>query len=143
VPDELSMLTLPERLLVARYYPTAYIVKLYPRQLGSSGWSSEAVNSGIHGNVSTYRLNTQDITSMVEGNFLPPNPSLLSTVIRVTIVGPRNIPDHCMPSLLTVSRRHVHDALLFLKRENPLYRDIIISERNLSLLPERGVPPEI
>ena len=34
VPSELSVLTLPERILFARYFPAAYIVKLYPQQKG-------------------------------------------------------------------------------------------------------------
>jgi hypothetical protein len=48
-----------------------------------------------------------------------------------------------MPSLLTVNRSHVHNALLFLKCENLLYTNIEISEENLSLLPEHGVLEEI
>ncbi len=32
VPLELKVLTLPERLLVARFFPAAYIVKLYPKK---------------------------------------------------------------------------------------------------------------
>ncbi|KIK91578.1 hypothetical protein PAXRUDRAFT_149188 [Paxillus rubicundulus Ve08.2h10] len=143
VPEELGMLTLPERLLVARYYPAAYIIKLFPKQKGSIHWDSSNLNSGLQGNVSTYCMNTQDIASMVEGQLLPPNPTFLSATIGVTIVGPNNIPDRSLPSLLTVSRHHVRNALLFLQRENPLYRDIVISEENLALLPEFGVPEEI
>ncbi|KAF8256534.1 hypothetical protein EI94DRAFT_1793103 [Lactarius quietus] len=34
VPLELKMLTLPERVLIARHFPAAYIVKLYPKKKG-------------------------------------------------------------------------------------------------------------
>jgi hypothetical protein len=34
VPLELRVLTLPERVLVARHFPAAYIVKLYPKKRG-------------------------------------------------------------------------------------------------------------
>jgi len=54
IPHELSVLTLPERLLVARYFPAAYIVKLFPKQKGASSWDRDTLNSGIRGNVCTY-----------------------------------------------------------------------------------------
>jgi hypothetical protein len=71
IPAELSMLTLPEHLLVARYYPAVYVVKLYPKKKGARYWDPVVLNSGLHGNVSTFRTNTQDVASMVEGNILP------------------------------------------------------------------------
>ncbi|KAH9000485.1 hypothetical protein EDB92DRAFT_1831586 [Lactarius akahatsu] len=32
VPPLLNILTLPEQILIARYFPAAYIVKLYPKK---------------------------------------------------------------------------------------------------------------
>src|SRR5882762_4091806 len=61
VPPELAILTLPEKVLVAKYFPAAYIVKLFPEQKGASHWSSSGKNSGIQGNVAMYRLNVEDI----------------------------------------------------------------------------------
>ncbi|KAJ8590270.1 hypothetical protein M405DRAFT_694479, partial [Rhizopogon salebrosus TDB-379] len=143
IPFELSILTLPERVLIALHYPAAYIVKLYPKQKGARHWDTSAMNSGLRGNVSSYHLNTTDITSMIEGHIRPPCPAILAALIGVTIIGPKNLPDRCLPSFLTVNRHRVHHALLFLKHENPLYRDIIISPSNLDLLPTSGVPDEI
>lgn len=48
-----------------------------------------------------------------------------------------------MPSILTVSRNHIRNALQFLVNENPLYADIRISDEHLNLLPEYGVPSEL
>jgi hypothetical protein len=143
VPFELSVLTLPERILIALYYPAAYIVKLYPKQKGAQYWDPSTINSGLRGNVSSYHLNTTNITAMIEGHIRPPSPAVLAALIGVTIIGPKNLPDRCLPSFLTVNRHRVHQALLFLKRENPLYRDISISLLNLDLLPTSGVPDEI
>lgn len=143
VPDVLSLLTLPERLLVAIYYPAAYIVKLYPKRKGAKYWNVTGLNSGVRGNVSTYRLNTADIADMVNPKCLPPNAAILAATIGVTIVGPNNFPDRCMPHFLTVNRNRVHDALRWLKRENPLYEDIAISDENLQLLLVNGIPEEI
>ncbi|KIJ09799.1 hypothetical protein PAXINDRAFT_86949 [Paxillus involutus ATCC 200175] len=77
---------------------------------------------------------------MVQGNLLPPRPVILVSMISITIVGPKNLPNHCMPSMVTVSRSHVRNVLLFLCRENPLYQNIIISEENSNMLPEGGFP---
>ena len=44
VPLQLSKLTLPERILVAKYYPAAYIVKLYPKQKGAAFWDEKQLH---------------------------------------------------------------------------------------------------
>lgn len=143
IPAELSALTIPECLLVALHFPSAYIVKLFPKKKGAKFWDVASINSGIRGNVSTYRLNTSDIADMVNPKILPPHPALLASTIGVTIVGPRNFPQHSIPRILTVNRARVHEALQFLKQENPLYADISISQAHLHQLPENGVPDEI
>lgn len=80
---------------------------------------------------------------MIEGKLLPHRPALLAATIGITIVGPKNLPVKSLPSLLSVNHNRVRDALLFLKKQNHLYSDIIISEDNLCLLPEDGLPPEL
>ncbi|KAG2738913.1 hypothetical protein P692DRAFT_20851588 [Suillus brevipes Sb2] len=143
IPTELSSLTIPERLLVALHFPSAYVIKLFPKQKGAKFWDTAGFNSGIRGNVSTYRLNTSDIADMVNPKCLPPKPAILASTIGVTIVGPKNFPEHSIPHILVVNRTRVHDALRFLKKENPLYADVSISEEHLQELPENGVPHEI
>ena len=78
VPTVLDILTLPERILVARYFPAAYIVKLYPQQKGACRWPSQGMQSGLRGNVSTYRLNTNDIAKMSDTQTMPPSSSILA-----------------------------------------------------------------
>jgi hypothetical protein len=54
VPVALRVLTLPEFLLITRYFPVAYIVKLYPRKKGAQTWaSSSSLHSAMWGKVST------------------------------------------------------------------------------------------
>lgn len=143
VPDELGILNLPERLLIGLYFPAVYIIKLYPRRKGANNWDANALNSGVRGNVSTYQLNTLDITAMIEGNLLPHRPTILAATIGITIVGPKNLPVKSLPHFLSVNRQRVWNALLFLKKHNHLYRNIVISEDNLQLLPENGLPSEL
>jgi hypothetical protein len=143
VPDVLGILNLPERLLIGLYFPAVYIIKLYPQQKGAKNWDTSALNSGLRGNVSTYQLSTSDIIAMTEGQLLPHQPTLLAATIGITIIGPKNLPAKSLPSFLSVNRQRVKNALLFLKRENQLYRNIIISEEKLHLLPENGLPQEL
>ncbi|KAG2336078.1 hypothetical protein BDR05DRAFT_978863 [Suillus weaverae] len=110
---------------------------------GTKNWDPNALNSGVQGNVSSYQLNTPKIAAMTEGKFLPHRPTLLAAMIRITIVGPKNLPVKSLPSLLSVNRNRVKNALIFLKTQNHLYNDIIISEENLNLLPEDGLPLEL
>ena len=143
VPLELRILTLPEKILIARYFPAAYIVKLYPKKKGARSWSSSGMHSGVRGNVSTYRLNTNDITHMTDTQIMPPLPAILAATVGVTFVGPKNLPKKTMPGFLRVNRNRVQNALQWLKENNPIYRDIVISTDHLNDLPVDGVPHEI
>ena len=143
IPFVLRVLTLPERILVARYFPAAYVVKLYPMKKGARSWSVHGLHSGLRGNVSTYHLNTDDIASMTDSQIMPPSSAILAAIIGVTFVGPKNLPQKTMPGFLRVNRVRVHDALLWLKRNNPIYENIVISPSRLEELPLDGIPLEI
>lgn len=143
VPYELSALTLPEKILIARYFPAAYVVKLFPKVKGARHWNVAGLNSGVRGNVSTYRLNVADIVDMVDPNIMPPPPRVLAAVIAVTIVGPKGLPEKTMPGFLHVRRSRLREALIWLKANNPLYADIEICEETLVQFPEDEIPDEI
>jgi hypothetical protein len=143
VPLELHILTLPERILVARYFPAAYIVKLYPRKRGSCTWGSSSLQSGLWGNVLTYRLNTNDIVGMTDSQIMPPSSSILAATIGITFVGPGHLPEKTMPGFLRVNRNCIQQALQWLKDNNLIYESIIISSECLNSLPVDRFPIEI
>ena len=144
IPLELKVLTLPEHILVARYFPAAYIVKLYPKKKGARNWSSlSGLHSALRGNVSTYRLNTDQIAHLASGHIMPPSSTVLAATIGVTFVGPRNLPQRTLPGFLRVNRTRVRVALEWLKENNPLYANISISAERLDELPIDGIPEEI
>ncbi|KAH9073594.1 hypothetical protein EDB83DRAFT_2172053, partial [Lactarius deliciosus] len=64
---------------------------------------------------------------MTDTQIMPPSASILTATIGVTFVGPKNLPEKTMPGFLCVNCARVHVALLWLKENNPLYWDIIIS----------------
>jgi len=143
VPAVLGILTLPERILIARYFPAAYIVKLFPKQKGAKHWPNSGLNSGIQGNVSTYKLNTDEIADMVNVDDMPPPAKILASTIGVSIIGPKNMPERTMPDFLRVRRDRIRNALLWLKENNPLYSNIRISKNCLAELPINDIPMEI
>jgi len=106
VPDCLQILTLAERLLIAKYLPTAYIVKLYPKQAGAAHWDPTQLYSGFKGCVSTYPLDPNLVASMIDGNILPAPPTILSAAVAVTFITPSGKTQFSLPRMLYV-RRHV------------------------------------
>jgi len=143
VPECLQTLTLAERLLIAKYFPTAYVIKLYPKQTGAAHWDHSQLYSGLKGSVSTYALDPKLVGSMIDGKILPAPPIILSATIALTFITPSGKPEFLLPKMLHVQRHKIREALLWLKAHNPMYKDIIISEERLEALPENGTPNEI
>jgi hypothetical protein len=142
VPHVLSVLTIPEQMLIARHFPRFYVFKLYPKS-GNRHCHPDHLQRGMCGNVSLYDLVTQAITDMLAGHFLPQPGALLASVMAITFVGSKRLPKNWLKSTFRVRRRRVYEALLWLKENNPLYTDIEISNERLAQLPEDGIPEEI
>lgn len=142
-PHELAYLTLPERILIAKYFPAAYIIKLYPKKKGARFWDKRQMYSGLRGNVSTYQLDQAQISSMIDGSIMPQAAKILAATIGITFVGPKNLPERCLPDMFRVRRTRVKSALEWLKDHNPLFANITISASRLAELPEDDVPYEL
>ena len=141
VPAELSSLTFPEQLLIAHLYPRVYVFKLFPK---SGGGAAAGLQRGMRGNVSTYELNVNSMTKMVEGKLMPRPLAVLPSLIAITYIGAGRIPKNWFHSTFRVRRHHVSRALAWLKENNPkYYGDIVISADELNQLPEDDVPDEI
>ncbi|KAK0184155.1 hypothetical protein F5146DRAFT_1125892 [Armillaria mellea] len=144
IPPELEVLTLPERILVARYFPAAYIVKLYPKIKNARMLNPNTLATGLKGNVSTYPLPHAYIAAFIDGRqIMPPHATILSALIGVTFIQPNNKPQYPFPKELHVRRQAVFHALEWLKRHNPLWADVYIDHDRLRQLPENDVPMEI
>ncbi|KAF9553835.1 hypothetical protein CPC08DRAFT_620019, partial [Agrocybe pediades] len=139
LPYQLKNMTLPERLMIARHLPSAFIVKLYPKQRGATSWDK----TQMHSNVSTYKLDPAQLGQAISSHDMPFPAIVLSATIGVTFVGPKGLPEGSMPKMFSVRRWKVREALAWLKENNPIYADITISEERLTQLPEDGIPDEI
>ncbi|KAF7294643.1 ATP-dependent DNA helicase [Mycena indigotica] len=149
IPFQLAILTLPEQLLVALYFPAAYIFKVYPKNVRppvDANVAEETIpitNEKLKGNVSTFSLPISSIAHMAAGNIVPRPSLLLAAVIGVTFVGVDRTALKFMRGTLRVRRQRVFEAILWLKANNRLYANVNISEENLRSLPEDGIPDEI
>ncbi|KAG2092759.1 hypothetical protein BD769DRAFT_1324483, partial [Suillus cothurnatus] len=54
--------------------------------------------------------------------------ALLAATIGITIVGPKGLPIKSLSPFLLVNKNQIYNALLFLKKENHLYHNIMISQ---------------
>lgn len=143
VPHELAILTLPEQIVIARYYPRAFIVKLFPKDR-RGGHDREALQQGLRGNVTTYSFNMERIGDMIEGRLMPQVPAILAEILAVTFVGLGPLPKNWIESTFRIRRRCVREALVWLKHHNKkYYGDIEVEEQRLQALPEDDVPVEI
>ena len=80
---------------------------------------------------------------MVEGRLLPQHPQVLASLISVMYIGPGELPKPWLRSIFHVRRHTVHEALKWLKANNPYYAEIDINLANLEDLPTDDVPSEI
>ena len=143
VPWELKTLTFPEQLLIAHLYPRVFVFKLYPKSTGYAP-APATLQRGMRGNVSTYDLNVDAVTSMLDGKLMPRPLTILSSLISVTYIGVGKLPKNWLRSTFRVRREAVASALAWLKVNNPrYYGDITISADALKKLPDDDVPDEI
>ena len=143
VPWELKKLTFPEQLLIAHLYPRVFVFKLYPKSTGYAH-NTATLQWGMRGNVSTYNLNVNAVTEMLEGKLMPRPLTILSSLISVTYIGVGKLPKTWLRSTFRVRREAVATALAWLKTNNPkYYGDVTISVDALEQLPDDDVPDEI
>lgn len=115
IPPELSGLSLIEQILLARVHPVVSVFKVRGQQRAYSG---HCINFVQH---------VEQVASR-----LPVAPEALSCVLILN----RHTPNGILQFKVRAMR--IRQALLWLKRNNQYYRDIIIDEEVLAGLPEDG-----
>lgn len=113
MPDELKGLTFIEEQLIARVHPMISVFKL------------NGLQYGYRGNIVNF---SQDVSKFA--NELPHKINDLNSIITVTYKDSKNSHHDFRVRVMKVKQ-----ALLWLKRNNPYYKNITISEENLKQLP--------
>ena len=99
--------------------------------------------SSLKGNVSIYQLDQSQIASMIDGMTMPQQAKVLVATIGITFIGPNNLADKGLPDMFKVRRLRVKRALEWLKENNLLFSNIVISMSRLAELPEDDIPYEL
>jgi hypothetical protein len=139
VPSQLAGLTIPEQLLIACYHPQCYIFKLFPHN-HDSYIPIEQLHTGMARNASLFELNRQDMVRMLEGQFMPLLVVTLALIIAITFIGSKKLLMDWLKKTFQVRRDVIHEALVWLQKNNSIYMNIHIDRSWLNELPEDDVP---
>ncbi len=116
-PESLKDLTLVEEAVITRAHPIISIIKLRP-----SGASVSASYSRIRGHAVVLSQQSGPLL-----NLLPSNDIQLHDIIRVVWLGKRPPNDNNLRYFGRIRKAKVLEALLWLKNNNALYKDIVIN----------------
>ena len=140
IPWQLDILTFAEQLLIAHVYPRVYTIKLFPKKVGGHRGQAN-LQRGMQGNVSSYELNMDSVTSMLEGNLMPCPPEILASIITITFIRVGNLPKRSLWNTFCIQRCTIADALQWLKENNQTYYGKIkLNPQRLRALPEEDIP---
>ena len=95
-PSELTLLTIPEQMLIALVYPCCFIFKMHP--VTTHGQDPSTLQCSMVSNVMSYDMDAMEIIVMLEGHKMPRPTCILASVIVVTFIGRGHIPKHWLKS---------------------------------------------
>ncbi|KAL8284673.1 hypothetical protein RB600_009207, partial [Gaeumannomyces tritici] len=137
-PDELKGLTPVEEKLIALNSCYGFITKY---SLPEGRRQSARYPKHVKGHITVFPNNVQDLVS----NVLPHPLLKVMDEIHVSWQGPEKPEPGDLSALLSVRRRVVEKALVWLKRNNPLYAKIHIDTAEMDTweAPPHGVPSQV
>ncbi len=121
--------------LVAIYRPSVFVIKF--KEIAGPGTAQR----GILGNTITFTQDVSTIASKVET--LPHNVHSLCDSLKVVFIGSRRPSRQQLQKVLQVRMSKVHEALKWLKKHHPLYRNIRLNKEDVSDLPEASIPDAV
>jgi hypothetical protein len=136
VPQELRDLTMVEECMIARARAKSWIVKL---QETDTNVTSPISQRGLKGHTIIYPQQPEKLATV-----LPPPVEDALTFICIIFVGSSVLTSEWLREKakpLVVRREKIFKALVWLKENNPLYKDVEIDGDNLRSLPENDVLP--
>jgi len=136
IPDELRDLTMVEECMIARARAKSWIVKLQETDTESTSQPSQR---GLKGHTIIYPQQPEKLATV-----LPPPIDEALTFICIVFVGSTALTADWLRTKakpLVVRREKIYKALVWLKQNNPLYKDVGIEEENLRSLPDEDVLP--
>jgi uncharacterized protein DUF6570/helitron helicase-like protein len=132
-PSVFDDLTLVERQVIARCHLVGYIIRL------SGGTNADVSYRGARGHIVAFKQDPSELLSIL------PSPDLrLSSVITVSWDGAVEPSRENLRKFCAIRKRKVAQALYWLCRHNPLWRDhVTVNEELLQSWPEEFIPDDL
>ncbi|KAJ3530439.1 hypothetical protein NMY22_g8569 [Coprinellus aureogranulatus] len=143
IPDELSQLSYVEEQMIARCRAKVSVIKMYNKDKLDSvqtepAWSP-VIQRGLKGNIIVFPQEPSELAEI-----LPPSVEEVAKPIVMVFIGNSKPTDEWLREKATpllVRPAYVRRALVWLKENNPLYREIEINETELQKMPEEFILP--
>ncbi len=133
-PNELKDLKIGEKLLIGIIRPSVHVIKF--KEIAGPGTGQK----GLKGNSICFPQNMETITSAVYSNTLPHNVESLCDSMKVVFTGAHRPTRQQLHNVLEVRRQKVSDALVWLKNNHHLYKDVHIDQARLLNIPANSIP---
>ena len=132
-PSVFNDLTLVERQVIARCHLVGYIIRL------SAGTSADISYRGARGHIVAFKQDPTDLLTIL------PSPDLrLSSIITVSWDGAARPSQENLRKFCLIRKKKVAQALYWLCRNNPLWRDqVTVNEDLLQSWPEEFIPDDL
>jgi hypothetical protein len=132
-PSVFDDLTLVERQVIARCHLVGYIVRL------SAGTNADISYRGARGHIVAFKQDPTDLLTIL------PSPDLrLSSIITVSWDGAARPSQDNLRKFCAIRKKKVAQALYWLCRNNPLWRDhVTVNEDLLQSWPEEFIPDDL
>ena len=124
-------MTWVEEMTCAIYRGTAYVTCLYE--------SPDASQPRVFGGNTC----AHDINVISSASVLPLTPDAVNDLLSVIFIGPGKYSKECLKQIFHVQKHKIWAFLIWLKKYNPLYREIPLSMENLNMYPDGDVIPNI
>lgn len=131
LPPEFDDLNWVEERVCALAITTAIIARIY-------GSSDPRNPRYFRGNTCAHEMNVSSTATV-----LPRTPADINDHISVVFLGSAPFKDACLKSVFFIRKQKVWALLLWLKRNNILYKDITLSESILDLYPDQDMLPGV
>ncbi len=133
-PNELKDLKIGEKLLIGIIRPSVHVIKF--KEIAGPGTGQK----GLKGNSICFPQNMESVTSAVYSNTLPHNIESLCDSMKVVFTGAHRPTRQQLQNVLEVRRQKVTDALVWLKSNHRLYKDVNIDQARLMNIPANSIP---
>jgi hypothetical protein len=132
LPGEFRDLTWVEEMVCAKYWNTAHVSRIY-----ASPDSDNSQPKFFHGNTCAHEMNVVSTESV-----LPRTVADITDMITIVFVGAGKFDLNCLLKILKIRKTKVWNFLLWLRKHNHLYNNILLDAKIMDSYPDIDLLPQ-